>query len=371
MEFKFTVGEFKKTIAQLSTIVKPHSAIPILGYISLRSDSLGVTAHGTDHRVYYSTLVDSEPPTGHTEPSEVLLEAAETKSMLAKLSPTAEITFRATPKELIIKSGNSTWRRMRKTSVDMPAFPELHEDQFQELSGPHLFQVLSSALKASPKRQTFNPGITQLLFREGMIVSGDGLWYQRVQCPELSHVETTMPVEGTKSLLGILAGWGDVPVQFGHNSTHVVVRTSSHTVGITRLSLEFPEILEYLDHPKITHTEKFSALSKELNTALQQVLLSAPEETHLVTITLDNPTKAKLTAKTFEGSAEVFVSCTWDGADRVLLVDGQALRGMITASHNPEKFTIRLGPDARKNPSTLYTSHSGVEAALVQLRSAR
>lgn len=364
----FCVEDFKKALNQLGNVVKPNTAIPVLGYVRVVAKENGVTVQGTNHQTYYTLAVQG---TVKESEGEILLPVSETKSMLIKLNPHDEVTFNSDGAELLITSGTSTWRRPVRSSVDMPTFPELTEDMYQTLPAHRLGDLLSAAMRAAPKKQTFNPGITQLHFDNGFISSGDGLWFQRVEAAEVAHVTTTIPLDGAKTLLSVLRAWENVPIQFGHNDKHIVIRSADEVIGITRLALEFPDISVYLDTPKVTHADELSVLSKDLVTALGQVGLSADVETGTISIELDNPSKMRLFTKTFEGSAETYVSCHWEGAPRTLSVDWRAVKGAVQACGNPEKFIIRLGPDARRNPSTLYIEHNGVSAAIVQQRTLR
>lgn len=356
-----------QSLSKMAKVVKPNTAIPILGYVHIQTHTTDtVMVSGTDHRTYYRMVVPCEEVSDNFD---LMLNLNETHSMMNKLDTGAlvEFNYSEDSERITISAGNSTWRRESRPGVEFPKFPETTEDLFQELSATRLSEVLTSAMRATPKRVTFNPGLTQIWIHDGQIDSGDGMWYQRIDVPELNHIDTTIPTSGVKTLLAILRGWGDVSVKMGHTPTHVVVRSDDQVVGISINANLFPDISPYLDDPKISHTEELSVIVKEFDSALRQVSLSADKERGTVRMDL-TMTSIKMTAKSLEGDAQIYCSCSWEGKDRTVFVDWRNLIGVIAASGAKEKLIIKFGVDTARNPSTLYIEEADFRAAIVQQR---
>ena len=360
MKFDVRTEDFKTTLSALAKVVKPNKAIPILGYVHVKSDERGLAVSGTDHKTFYRILVEAEH-----EDVDLMLNLTETHKLLSKLDPDDRVSFSQNADGLTtVRSGNTTWRHESRTGVDFPTFPDLDESMYQEIDTTLLGSALTAAMRATPQKVTFNPGLTQVWVHDGVIDSGDGMVYQRVVFPELPHVDVTIPNQGVKTLLAVLRGW-EGNVKFGHTDTHVVVRTDTQVLGIGRYTHEFPDISPFLDDPKISHTDKIAFVVKELMAALSRVSLCAPPN-GVVRVDVDE-TMMKLTSKTPEGSMEAYCTCTWDGGKQTLWVDWKALSGALAAIGG-EDTKIALGPSTMRNPTTLYLTSERVQVVLVQMR---
>lgn len=195
--------------------------------------------------------------------------------------------------------------------------------------------------------------------------------YQRVTCPDISYVSTTIPVPGVKALLAVLRGWKATNVSIGSTDSHTIIRNGPQALGITKYSYPFPDISPYLDGPRISHTEKLTFLVSEFRDCLRQVALSAPPDTGHVRMDLNSVSKLKLSAKTLEGSSEAWCSCTWEGRVREVWFDYRVLDSVLSASGEKEKITIAFGPDSVRTPSSLFISEKNLTASIIQLRALR
>lgn len=368
MHVSMPVATLREVISQMGNVVKPNKASPILGYTKLtyKGPNL-VEFKGSDYRTHYTQDVEvSEVSTGLT----LMVEVSGLKSILAKLrgEPDELITLSEEERgSLTITTGNSMWNKDTRRGIDFPEITPVARDMWQKVPKSVFVDYIQRALRATPQEVMFNPGLTQIYFHDGVIDSGNGMWFQRIMCPELDHVDFTLPNDSAKTLTRVLKMWGDDALAVGHTDTHVAVTGDGKELSVAQYSQEFPDISAYLDTPKITHTEHLTLFVKEFTSAVNKVSLAAPEN-GLIKLELSNHKNMKLSAKNPQGSAESYCSCTWEGGIRTVWLDYRALLGVVSSSQAEESITLSFGPDTARNPTTVYTTSDGIQATLVQLR---
>jgi DNA polymerase III sliding clamp (beta) subunit (PCNA family) len=151
----------------------------------------------------------------------------------------------------------------------------------------------------------------------------------------------------------LLSGHPADTISVGETVSHLVFEVGNVTLAVARRTISFPDVEKQLLAGALKDNSALLTVDcAELAKAVKRVRINADAQTSAIALRLSSGRLLVESRDKAGNSAEESVLASWEGKERVLVVNHGFLSEML-AAHGESLCEFRLGPDVGKRLSVL------------------
>jgi DNA polymerase III subunit beta len=364
-EFSFTAKRF--LLADLtdwaaSAVTTQTGQLPVLSCFQVRVSEGMLRVAATDLQrtvIAISDAVDTKAPEG----SQVYLPSNRLLKMLTE-SPEGDITVAVKKSQATVTAANGAWWDLNLWPPDgFPVLPDPDAVTFTNYSRAMLLDGLRN-VRHAVCRDASRVTLTQVHLGGGVITAADGNRMARVPL-EGYPVGMLIPAPVLPDLVRLL-GRPDEEVGVGETEKALLFRSGTVTVAVNKRFNEWPDIDKLMVSPTKSYDSVVGVNKEKLLGAIRRVRINADASTSAIALSLSDGSMTVFSRDTDGNAAEETIEVSWEGGERLLVVNHAYLTDMLTA-HPQEWCEFKVGKDVGKKRSMVRLAHEGTIQVMTQL----
>lgn len=278
-------------------------------------------------------------------------------------SPDGDVVVDVAGEHATVRAGTASWVLQLTDCSEYPPLPDPAEVEMapvrreaflgalkavrhavgRDTGRPPLMQVDISVREASQPRHGGNGEVT--------VTASDGIRFARTVLPGFP-VSVQIPAGALDSLVKTLESSDLEEIHVGQTDNHLVFRVSGTVFLASKMLAKFPDVEKLLLRPALENKLPLAVDKAELAGAIRRVRINADPETFAIGLQLSQGILTAVARDKYGNRAEETVSASWDGPDRLVVVNHQFMTEML-AVHPSPVCRFWLGPDAGKKRTVL------------------
>jgi DNA polymerase III sliding clamp (beta) subunit (PCNA family) len=364
-EFSFTVKRFilaDATDWAASAVTTQTGSLPVLSCFQVKLTEDGLRLAATDLQrtvIVTEEAVDTKAPEG----SQVYLPSGRLLKMLTE-SPEGDITISVKKSQATVTASNGAYWDLNLVSPDgFPLLPSPETAAFTNYSRAQLLGGIRS-VRHAVCRDASRVNLTQVQLAGGVITAADGNRMARVPL-EGYPVGMLVPAPVLSDLVRLLGRPSD-EVGVGETEKALLFRSGTITVAVNKRFNEWPDIDKQMVIPTKNYDQVLGVHKEKLLAAIRRVRINADANTSAIALSLADGSVTVFSRDTDGNSAEEAIEVSWEGGERLLVVNHAYLTDMLTA-HPKEWCEFRVGKDVGKKRSMVRLADEGTIQVMTQL----
>ena len=299
-------------------------------------------------------------PAVTTSATEILLLPARKLLSILKEASGDDITVAVDGEFATVRAGTASWTLQLHDCSDYPPLPDPAEVELHPVSREGFLTALR-AVRHAVGRDSGRPALQQvdIMANEGAGPAGgpakvtacDGTRFARAEM-DWFPLSMQIPVGALDSLVKTLESSELDEVQVGETDSHLVFRVSGTVFLASKLMAAFPDVEKLLLRPALENRLKLTADKSELASAIRRVRINADSTTSAIGLQLTAGTLTVVARDTNKNRAEEAIPVSWEGPERLVVVNHQFLSGLL-AAHPSQSCEFWLGAESGKKRSVL------------------
>lgn len=352
------------------SVVRKTEVLPLLAHflVEVAPGSIRMTA--TDLEL--SVLASS--PSVTTEDSTIVALPARRLLAIIREAPEGDVTIAVAGDVATVTAGAASWQLRLVDAADYPPMPDVEGAELHSVSRAKFLEALRT-VRYAVGRDGSRPAlmladITACDDGTAKVTACDSVRFARTTLPGFP-VSMQVPAGAIDDLLRMLADTESEDIQIGDTGQHLVFCTGPSVFLAAKPTARFPDVEKLLLRPAMENTEELTVDKDGLAEAVRRVRINADPETSAIGLRIASGAVTVISKDKFGNGAEAAVAATWQGGDRLVVVNHVFLLDMM-AAHPSATCVFRLGPDkAKRKPMVLLRDEeTGVTGTICQMLAA-
>jgi DNA polymerase III sliding clamp (beta) subunit (PCNA family) len=368
-EFSLTIKRFVLADATdwaASAVTTQAGSLPVLSCFQVRVTEAGLRVAATDLQrtvIVVSGALDTKAPEG----SQVYLPSGRVLKMLTE-SPEGDVTISVKKSQATVTAANGAFWDLNLVPPDgFPVLPDPDEAVFTPYSRASLLDGLKN-VRHAVCRDASRVNLTQVALTpgqgEGVITAADGNRMARAAL-EGYPLAMFIPAPVLPDLVRLLGRPVD-DIGVAETAKALLFRSGEVTVAVNKRFNEWPDLDKLMVSPTVGYDQVLGVDKEKLLGAIRRVRINADASTSAIALSLSDGSMTVFSRDTDGNSAEEAVTASWEGGDRLLVVNHAYLTDMLTA-HPKEWCEFKVGKDVGKKRSMVRLADGGTVQVMMQL----
>lgn len=369
-EFSFrTKSHVLRTLAAYAaTAMLSSGSVAALGCLRLRVGQDFIEAAATD--MDRTVIVTSQAVYCECDPKayfEAFIPARKLLAVLKEL-PDADVSVEVNGNRAVVGSSGGTWVLALPDASDYPALLDPYQLHWENYSRDKFLTALKSVRHAVCKNGSM-PAYAQVEVKNhdgyATLTAADSLRFARARLAPFP-ADMCIPSSILDNLVKLLSWGKSEDIRVAATDDHLAFRVGPVMLAVARRSTGFPDTDNLLLKPTEEYGHELSVDRDELLAAVKRVRVNADENTSAIALLVSGDLLTVAAGDKFANSASEVIHASWDGKDRALCVNHQALAD--TAAAHPDKTCkFRLGTDVGMRRSMLLLQSDGLVQVMSQM----
>lgn len=371
--FSFTVQQFVlSTLAEaVSHAVPSRDSQPALGCFQVRVRPGDLRLAATDNERAMFAVTSAVTSSVDTGESLAYIPAKRLLSILRE-APSGDVKLTVKKNQATAEVGGTTWVVRLPDASAYPVLPDADTLTLTSYNRTGLLTALRAVRHAICK-DAGQPALTQVAVTQSgdstAVTASDRTRLARSPLPGFPF-QMTVPAGVLDDLLRLLNGYPADEVLVGETVSSLVFRAGAVTLTVNKRTTLFPDMDKQLLAPaQSSNKQKLTVDKAELERAVRRVAVNSDAKTSAIALRLSAGSVVVESQDKSGNSATESVMASWEGPERVLVVNHGYLTDMLSAHPSPS-CEFLLGPDMGKKLSNLLLVSGGTTQVLTRMPAA-
>ncbi len=320
-----------------------------------------------------SIIADSQAVKVDDDAYAVVALPARRLAHMLKEAPEDKLRMDVGGSEAVLTVGPVKWRLNLKDSSGFPELPELNALGPVWHQTPRLGLVQAiKAVRHAMCRDASRPPLRMIDISDKKVTACDGARIQQVKIDNFP-LSIKIPADAVDHVLRLLQSSeaemvAVAEIERPEGGGQVVFRAGSTTLVVSKPTARFPDMEKLLLAPAMQNNLELVVDRLELADAVRRVRINADLTTSAIGLKLTKDALTVVSRDTFRNAAEETLEATWDGPDRMVVVNHVFLLDMLNG-YDGRKCVFRLGKDTkhRKSAVLLHDAEAGMTGVINQM----
>ena len=311
-------------------------------------------------------------PAVTTDAAQTLVLPARKLLAILKESPGDDITVDVDGEFATVRAGTASWTLQLNDCSDYPPLPDPAQVEMHPVSREGFLGALR-AVRHAVGKDSGRPALQQVdidvaAYPHAVNVTAcDGTRFARTRLPGFP-LSMQIPAGALDSLVKTLESSELEEVQVGETDSHLVFRVSGTVFLASKALAKFPDVEKLLLRPALENQLRMTADKAELASAIRRVRINADSTTSAIGLQLTEGTLTVIARDTNKNRAQESIALSWEGPDRLVVVNHQFLTEMLAAYPSQEcQFWLGAESGRKRSVLMLKDEESGTVGIIYQM----